>query len=115
MSAGLALVLPGRSRPAAGAVGARSVPEIERRNQELEALYAAAVTMGSSSDLASTAEQTLDVVLGVAGSHVGMVYRLDVTREYLVLIAHRGLPPELVDRLRERRVDDSHIGEAVRT
>src|SRR5262245_66505319 len=110
MSAGLALVLPGRSRPAAGAVGARSVPEIERRNQELEALYAAAVTMGSGSDLVSTAEQTLDVVLGVAGSHVGMVYRLDAAREHLILIASRGLTPEQADRLRERRVDASHTG-----
>ena len=61
-SAALALVLPGRRRGSASS-GARSVPEIERRNRELEALYAAAVTMGSSSDLVSTAEQTLDVVL----------------------------------------------------
>ena len=75
-SAALALVLPGRRRGSASS-GARSVPEIERRNRELEALYAAAVTMGSSSDLVSTAEQTLDVVLGVAGSPVGMMYRLD--------------------------------------
>ena len=98
-SAALALVLPGRRRGSASS-GARSVPEIERRNRELEALYAAAVTMGSSSDLVSTAEQTLDVVLGVASSPVGMVYRLDASREHLILIAGRGLTPVQVDRLR---------------
>jgi GAF domain-containing protein len=115
MSAALALVLPGRRRTPAAAVGSRSVPDIERRNRELEALYAAALTMGSSSDLVSTAEQTLDVVLGVAGCHVGMVYRLDAAGEHLVLIASRGLSTEQADRLRERRVDASHTGEAVKT
>ena len=79
----------------------RSLPAIARRRgpcprsttqpRSLEALYAAAVTMGSSSDLVATAEQTLDVVLGVAGSHVGMVYRLDASREHSILIASRGL------------------------
>jgi hypothetical protein len=38
---------PGRRRALAAATSAaaRSVPDIERRNRELEALYAAAVTM----------------------------------------------------------------------
>jgi len=71
--------------------------------------------MGSSSDLAATAEQTLDVVLAVAGMQVGMVYRLNASRERLVLIASRGLTAEQADRLRERSVDASHTGEAVRT
>jgi GAF domain-containing protein/CheY-like chemotaxis protein len=71
--------------------------------------------MGSSSDLVATAEQTLDVVLAVAGLHVGMVYRLHERGEHLVLIASRGLDEEQADRLRERRVDASHTGEAVRT
>jgi GAF domain-containing protein/CheY-like chemotaxis protein len=71
--------------------------------------------MGSSSDLAATAEQTLDVVLAVAGMDVGIVYRLDASRERLVLVASRGLTAEQADRLRERRVDASHTGEAVRT
>ena len=71
--------------------------------------------MGSSSDLGATAEPTLDVVLAVAGLHVGMVYRLDAPRETLVLIASRGLTEEQADRLRERHVEASHTGEAVRT
>ncbi len=92
-----------------------SGPEIERRSRELEALHAAAVTMGSKGDLATTAEQTLDVVLAVAGMRVGMVYRLDPAGERLILIASRGLSAEQADRLRERRVDASHTGEAVRS
>ena len=90
-------------------------PEVERGSRELEALHAAAVTMGSSDDLVATAEQTLDEVLAAAGMHVGMVYRLDAARERLTCIASRGLTAELAARLGERRVDASHIGEAVRT
>jgi GAF domain-containing protein len=71
--------------------------------------------MGSSSDLVTTAEQTLDVVLAVAGVPVGMVHRLDARRQNLVFVASRGLTEALADRLRERRVDASHMGEAVRT
>ncbi|HEU4367914.1 MAG TPA: GAF domain-containing protein [Methylomirabilota bacterium] len=90
-------------------------PVRDERSRELSALYAAAVTMGSGSDLVATAEQTLDVVLAVAGMHVGMVYRLDAARGQLDLIASRGLTAEQADRLRERSVDASHTGEAVRT
>jgi hypothetical protein len=90
-------------------------PEIERPNPELEALHAAAVTMGSRGDLVTTAEQTLDVVLAVARMHVGMVYQLDPARERLLCVASRGLTAEQADRLRERRVDASHTGEAART
>jgi GAF domain-containing protein len=111
-----------RSEPVGGPASAASPgpaapaePEIERRNRELEALHAAAVTMGSRGDLVTTAEQTLDVVLAAARMHVGAVYRLDAARERLVLLASRGLTAEQADRLRERRVDASHTGEAVRT
>jgi len=110
-----ALLLSGRPRALVVAGASPSVPEIERRNRELEALYAAAVTMGSSSDLIPTASRTLDVVLGVAGLEVGMIYRLDAARERLVLLASRGLTAAQADGLRERRVESSHIGEAART
>ena len=71
--------------------------------------------MGSSSDLVVTAERTLDMVLAVAGMHIGMVYRLDAPRDTLVFIAGRGLTADEADRLRERHLAASHIGEAVRT
>jgi GAF domain-containing protein/CheY-like chemotaxis protein len=90
-------------------------PETDRRSRELEALYAAAVTMGSSGDIVATAEQTLDVVRAVAAMDVGLVFRLDPARESLVLLASRGLSPEQAQPLRERRLDRSHVGEVVRT
>jgi GAF domain-containing protein/CheY-like chemotaxis protein len=116
-AASVALVLSGRVRPATvpAAAPAPSSPEIGRHNSELEALHAAAITMGSGTDLVTTAEQTLDVVLGVAGMHVGMIYRLDAARQRLVLQASRGLSPEQVESLRERDIDSSHTGEAART
>jgi len=90
-------------------------PSSERGSRELEALHAAAVTMGSSGDLVTTAEQTLDGVLAAAGMHVGMLYRLDAAGERLICVASRGLAPDQLERLRDRPVDGSHIGEAVRT
>ena len=123
--AALALLVPGRSRAPASApatpspalVGDHPPPSgpTSAHSRELDALHAAAVTMGSSGDLIATAEQTLDLVLGVAGERIGMVYRLDRATERLVLVAHRGLTAELADRLRERGLDGSHTGEAVRT
>ncbi len=87
---------------------------LERRNRELEALNAIAVTIGRSADLVSTAEETLDVVRGVARMDVGAVYRLDATAGRLVLLAQRGLSAEQEERIRVRPVDGSHIGEAAR-
>ena len=113
---GRRLPAPAVPTPAAApATAGPTEPELERRNRELEALHAAAVTMGSRGDLVTTAEQTLDVVLAAARLQVGMVYRLDAPGERLLLLASRGLTAEEADRLRERRVDASHTGEAVRT
>ncbi|MFL5197994.1 MAG: GAF domain-containing protein [Microvirga sp.] len=86
-----------------------------QRSRELEALYTAALTMGSGTDIVATAEQTLDVVLAVAAMHVGLVFRVDASREKLILLASRGLTAEQAEALRERRIDGSHVGEAVRT
>jgi GAF domain-containing protein len=114
-AAGATLALLRGPRPRAVSIPRTPEPEIERPNPELEALHAAAVTMGSRGDLVTTAEQTLDVVLAVARMHVGMVYQLDPARERLLCVASRGLTAEQADRLRERRVDASHTGEAART
>jgi len=119
----LASPSPASAAPAAAASGAApghvptaalSIPD-ERRSRELEALYTAALTMGSGSDLPTTAEQTLEVVLAVAALHVGLVFRVDAARDRLVLLASRGLGAQQAEALRERRLDASHVGEAART
>jgi GAF domain-containing protein/CheY-like chemotaxis protein len=114
-----AFVLGGRRRTVAAPVPpvtlASSAPADERPSRELEAFYAAALTMGSGSDLVSTAEQTLDVVLKVAALHVGLVFQVDRPRQRLILLASRGLAPAQAGALRERRLDGSHVGEAARS
>jgi len=88
---------------------------LERRNRELEALNAIAVTIGRSADLVTTAEETLDVVRSVARMDVGAVYRFDAGAGQLLLLAQRGLNEQQEARIRVRPLDGSHVGEAART
>ena len=86
-----------------------------RRSRELEALHAVAVATGSGDGLALTAERTLEVVCGIAGITVGGVFRFDRATQTLVLTAHRGLLPDDIERLRVRSLDQSHVGEVIRS
>ncbi len=62
-----------------------------------------------------TAERTLEVVCDVAEINFGGVFRFDRATQTLGLIAHRGLEPIDVERLRQRSLDASHVGEVIRT
>jgi len=108
-----------RPRPKPAPAAAEPLPAAEapdiRRSRELEVLHAVVVATGSGDDLVLTAERTLEVVCDVAGIHFGAVFRFDRATQTLGLIAHRGLEPEDVDRLRRRSLDQSHVGEVVRT
>ena len=84
-------------------------------SRELEALRAAARTMASGGDLATTVEQTLELLCAVSGMEFGGVFRYHPGVETLTLVAHRGLSPEDVETLRERPIARSYVGEAVRT
>ena len=115
----------GRPKPAveprapstgAGSRAAAAPPGTDmRRSRELEVLHAVVVATGSGDDLVLTAERTLEVVCDVAGIHFGGVFRFDRATQTLGLIAHRGLEPDDVDRLRLRTLDRSHVGEVIRT
>jgi GAF domain-containing protein len=89
-------------------------PRDSRRSRELEALHAVVVATGRGDDLALTAERTLEVVCGVAHVPFGGVFRFDRATQTLVLVAHRGLLPDDVERLRVRSLDQSHVGEVIR-
>jgi len=89
--------------------------ELARRNRELEALNAVALSMGRSADVVATAGEMLDVVRALAQMDVGGVHQLDPTDGTLMLIAQRGLTPEFADHIRVRPVDGSYVGEAART
>ena len=90
-------------------------PSDTRRSRELEVLHAVVVATGSGDDLVLTAERTLEVVCDVAEIHFGGVFRYDAAAQTLALIAHRGLQTEDVERLRVRSIDQSHVGEVIRT
>ena len=102
--------------------GARSRPgsdsprvALERRNRELEALNAVFATMSRGSDLATTAGETLEVVRELARMDVGVIYRLDREGSQLILEGQSGVDPRYLDRSRNRPVEGSHMGDAVRT
>src|SRR5207253_2422727 len=51
-------------------------PDPDRRNRDLEALYAVAVSIGSAGDLRAVAPQTVDLVCGRLRMDAGILYRL---------------------------------------
>jgi GAF domain-containing protein/ActR/RegA family two-component response regulator len=117
--AGAALLL-NRGGEAAGragrdAGGAEVDPELTRRNRELEALNAVALSMGRSADVLATAGEMLDVVRALAQMDVGGVHQLDPSDGTVTLIAQRGLTPEFAAQIRVRPVEGTYVGEAART
>jgi len=108
---------PSRPPPAPAAPATPATPERadKQRSRELEVLHAVVVATGSGDDLVLTAERTLEVVCDVAEIHFGGVFRFDPPSQTLALIAHRGLEAEDVERLRLRSLDQSHVGEVIRT
>jgi GAF domain-containing protein len=107
----------GRSRPPAGSGPPVVSPRValERRNRELEALNAVFATMSRGSDLATTAGETLEVMRALARTDVGVIYRLDHDSSQLVLEGQSGIDPRYLDRSRNRPLEGSHMGDAVRT
>jgi GAF domain-containing protein/CheY-like chemotaxis protein len=89
--------------------------ELQRRNRELEALNAVALSMGRSADVVATAGEMLDLVRALAQMDVGGVHRVDPSAGTLTLIAHCGLTPEFAEQIRVRPLDGSYVGEAART
>jgi GAF domain-containing protein len=106
-----------RRAPEATAEAMVSDPDVElaRRNRELEALNAVALSMGRSADVAAIAGEMLDVVRALAQMDVGGVHQLDAGDGTLTLIAQRGLTPEFAAQISVRPVDGSYVGEAART
>ena len=94
---------------------AREVPAAAHLDAAREALSAIALTIGRGRDLVETAEETLDAVSRAVGIAVGIVYRLDASSSSLVLLAQRGMEPEMYARARMRPVDGTYVGEAART
>jgi GAF domain-containing protein len=105
------------SAEAARAEGARaaSAMELARRNRELESLNAVAAAVAKGSEIRVLAEEILDVVRTLTGMPMGALYQLDPASSQLVMLAQRGLPEEILERFRVRPVDESFVGEAMRS
>jgi GAF domain-containing protein/CheY-like chemotaxis protein len=88
---------------------------LERRNRELEALNAVFATMSRVSDLSTTAGETLEVVRGLSRMDLGAIYRLDAEGSQLILEGQSGIDPRYLDRSRNRPLEGSRMGDAVRT
>src|SRR5439155_137864 len=99
--------------PVPGEASAAAAPPTSSR--ELQALYAAAVAVGSGTELESTATQTLDVICTVARIDLGMVYRVDRDTGRLALVAHYGIPPRYMEFLKTRAIERTRIGQTART
>jgi GAF domain-containing protein/ActR/RegA family two-component response regulator/anti-sigma regulatory factor (Ser/Thr protein kinase) len=120
ISAGAALVLnrggdPAGRRTRSSSGRSDTDLELTRRNRELEALNAVALSMGRSADVVATAGEMLDVVRALAQMDVGGVHQLDPADGTVTLIAQRGLTPEFAAQIRVRPVAGSYVGEAART
>ena len=85
------------------------------RNRELEVLNAIAVTIGRSTDLGAIAAETLDMLRSLTRVDVGAFYRRGRDPDRLILLAQRGLGPEMEEDIRVRPVAGTGIGETVRT
>ncbi len=98
-----------------GAVLQRWRREVEHKSRELEALNAVASTLNRSMDLIPAVEETLEVVRRATETDVAALYEAAEGGRTLTLIAQRGLSPELAERFRVRPVEESSVGQAIKT
>ena len=71
---------------------ARLFQETERRNRELQSLYAVASTMGQSLHIDTLMQAALKTIIEVLEVDAGQLYVLDEKNHMLRLAAHYGLP-----------------------
>ncbi len=72
---------------------------LERRDAvaRLETLNEVTTALTQSFNLEQTLDEILDRVLDVVGVRAGAIYLLEKEKQGLALVAHRNLPPEVVD------------------
>jgi PAS domain S-box-containing protein len=87
--------------------------ELLRRNEELVALNAIAMTINQSLDLNHTLNATLHKVTEVIEQDGGWIQLLDDVTGTLSLAAHHGLSPEMVEETRTTEFGEGVTGEAV--
>jgi GAF domain-containing protein/CheY-like chemotaxis protein len=96
-------------------VPGRRARDAAARDRELDALHAMAAAVTDRADLVTTAQQSLEVACAVLRLDAGAVCRLDTRAGVLTPVAHRGITPAEIARMRTRSADATHAGEALRT
>ena len=87
-------------------------PGLKRRNRALSALLEMSRFLSSTMDLGELLEGALDKVVAVSGLEAGRIYLKEETGPYLVLVAHKGMGPEGLERV---HVNEGFSGKAFRT
>ncbi len=88
----------------------RAEEALRRRNEELVARNAIAVTLSQSFDLDSLLHATLDTVLEVIDLDVGWIQLLNEDDHSLSLVAHRGFTPDMVREIARIRSGEGITG-----
>ena len=73
---------------------ARLFQESERRNRELQSLYAVASAVGQSLHIDILMQAAIKTIIEVLEVDAGRLYVLDEKQQVLSLVAHRGLPAD---------------------
>ncbi|MBI4288771.1 MAG: GAF domain-containing protein [Chloroflexi bacterium] len=80
----------------------RMQDETDERNLRLESLYHMSQEMGLSLDLPTIGARALDAALNTLKLDAGTIRYVDEASQELVMLTHRGLPPDLT-----REIDDN--------
>jgi two-component system sensor histidine kinase UhpB len=93
----------------------QALAELERRNSELAALNVIATTVTRSLDLEQVLKTMLDQALDVVVMDGGWAQLLDEEGTHLSLMAHRGVPPDMLQMIETAAPGDRLIGEAAQS
>ncbi|MCX6032849.1 MAG: GAF domain-containing protein [Chloroflexi bacterium] len=88
--------------------------ELRRRNRELAALNAIAVTVGQSLDLSAVLDAALEHSLAVLNAEGGIIYLFDATRRVFAPFAHRGFSENVLRELTGFRWGEGIAGHAAK-
>jgi len=93
----------------------RAEEALRRRNEELVARNAIAVTLSQSFDLDSLLHATLDTVLEVLDLDVGWIQLLNEEEQTLSLVAYRGFSRDLLREMAHLRVGEGLTGQVAQS
>jgi len=89
--------------------------KIEQRTKELSALNAVVTTISQSLNLDKILNDTLNKILTVMEMEAGVVHLLDEKADQLIIMVHRGLSPEYVQKIGKLKPGANIAGRVVQS